>query len=161
MVDLELNLRSVYSKPAYVLAFGFGAGLAPKAPGTVGTVVAVPLYLLCAPLSWPLYLCVVALGIAVGVYVCGRAARALGVHDHPAIVWDEVAGFFLTMTAAPQGVVWLLLGFALFRFFDVLKPWPVGVADRRIHGGLGIMLDDVLAGVYAFLLLQLIVVVVG
>jgi phosphatidylglycerophosphatase A len=144
--------------PVHLLAFGFGLGLAPMAPGTFGTLAAVPLYLLLAPLPLPAYLGVVAAVSLAGIWICGRTSQDLGVHDHPGIVWDEIAGFLLTMTAAPPGWPWLLAGFVLFRLFDILKPWPIGWLDQRVKGGLGIMLDDLLAGLFAWLLLQLLAV---
>ena len=143
-------------KPIHLLAFGFGSGLAPVAPGTFGTLAAVPLYLLLAPLPLPAYLAVVTAVSLAGIWICGRASRDLGVHDHPGIVWDEIAGFLVTMTAAPRGWSWLLLGFLLFRLFDIFKPWPIGWLDRRVRGGLGIMLDDLLAGAFAWLVLQMV-----
>ena len=141
--------------PVHLLAFGFGSGLAPVAPGTFGTLAAIPFYLLMARLPLAGYLLVLLLVILAGIRICGRASRDLGVHDHPGIVWDEFAGFFVTMIAAPPGWPWILAGFALFRFFDILKPWPIGWLDRRVGGGLGIMLDDLVAGLYAWLLLWL------
>jgi phosphatidylglycerophosphatase A len=140
--------------PVHFLSLGLGSGLAPVAPGTFGTVAALPLYLLLRPLELGAYLAVVAALFLLGVALCGRTARALGVHDHPAIVWDEVVGYLVTMTAAPGGWFWPLVGFALFRLFDIVKPWPVRTADRRVGGGGGIMLDDLLAGLYAALVLQ-------
>lgn len=141
--------------PAQFLALGFGSGLAPRAPGTFGTLAAVPVYLLLRPLTVPVYLVVLAVLFAVGVWVCGHTARQLGVHDHPAIVWDEVVGFLLTMLLAPPGLIWLLLGFVLFRFFDIIKPWPISALDRRVEGGMGIMVDDVVAGLFALACLQI------
>ena len=140
---------SLLRDPGHFLALGFGSGLAPRAPGTFGTLAAIPVYLLCAQLASPAYLLVVAGLFLLGVYLCGRTARSLGVHDHPGIVWDEVVGFLLTMAFAPPGWWWIVLGFAAFRLFDIWKPWPIRVLDRRVHGGLGIMLDDVLAGLAA------------
>ncbi|MGD8828057.1 MAG: phosphatidylglycerophosphatase A, partial [Gammaproteobacteria bacterium] len=125
-----------------------GAGLAPKAPGTAGTVVAIPLYLLLAGLAWPWRLGILGLASLAGFVICGSAARRLGVHDHPGIVWDEICGYLLTMLLAPDGVLWILAGFVFFRIFDIVKPWPVNLADRRVAGGVGIMLDDLLAGAY-------------
>ncbi len=142
--------------PVHLLAFGFGSGCAPVAPGTFGTLTAVALYV---PLSWlPLawYLLVLGLVIVAGIWLCGRTSKDLGVHDHGGIVWDEFAGYFVTMIAAPPGWISLALGFVLFRLFDIWKPWPIRLLDRRVGGGLGIMVDDLLAGVYALLLLQLI-----
>lgn len=140
--------------PLHLLAFGLGSGFVPKAPGTAGTLVGIPLFLLLSdlPLAW--YLAVVALLFAVGIPLCTRVSRDLGVHDHGGIVWDEIVGFLVTMTAAPPGVLPLMLGFVLFRLFDILKPWPIRALDRRIGGGLGIMLDDLVAGLFAAAVLQ-------
>ena len=131
------------------IAFGAGAGLAPRAPGTAGTAVAIPIYAAVAGEPVAVYLLAVALVVAVGVWTCGRTARDLGLHDHPGIVLDEIAGFLVTMTALPFEWPWIVAGFVTFRFFDIAKPWPISLADRRIGGGLGIMLDDVLAGALA------------
>ena len=146
------------SNPVHFLALGFGSGLLKPAPGTWGTLAAVPLYLIFVHLN-PIgalgELAMAILLFGVGVYLCGKAASDVGVHDHPAIVWDEIAGFFITMIAVPPGWFYLLLGFALFRLFDILKPWPIKAIDRSVHGGLGIMLDDVLAGIMACLTIHL------
>lgn len=142
--------------PVHLLAFGFGSGLSPKAPGTMGTVAAIPLYLLLQGLSPELYLLVLTLACILGIFICGQASRDLGVHDHPGIVWDEFCGFWLTMVAAPPGWPWIILGFILFRLFDIWKPWPIGWLDARIDGGTGIMVDDIMAGLYALALLQLV-----
>lgn len=158
-MEKTLN-RTVLTSPVHFLAFGFGSGLSPKAPGTMGTLAAIPLYLLLMNLSLMGYLLAVLLISVAGIWICGESSRRLGVHDHGGIVWDEFAGFLLTMTAAPQGWAWIVLGFALFRLFDIWKPWPVRVADRQLHGGLGIMLDDILAGIYAWLVLQAVAYVV-
>jgi phosphatidylglycerophosphatase A len=153
----KLSLKN----PVHFLALGFGSGLAAKAPGTFGTLAAVPLYLLLAPLSLPWYLAITVFCSVIGIYICGKAAKDMGVHDHGAIVWDEVAGLLITMIAAPQGWLWLAIGFGLFRFFDIVKPWPILWLDAKVHGGFGIMIDDVLAGVFAFLSLQLIIFWLG
>ena len=141
--------------PAHCLSLGFGAGLSPTAPGTVGTLVAVPLYLALAQLAWPWYLAIVAIGFCGGIWLCGYTSKALGEHDHGGIVWDEIVGYWVTMIAAPPDWQWILLGFVLFRVFDILKPWPVRIADRSIPGGLGIMFDDLLAALYALAGVQL------
>ncbi len=158
-MEKTLN-RTVLTSPVHFLAFGFGSGLSPKAPGTMGTLAAIPLYLLLMNLPLTGYLLAVLLISVAGIWICGESSRRLGVHDHGGIVWDEFAGFLLTMTAAQQGWAWIVLGFALFRLFDIWKPWPVRVADRQLHGGLGIMLDDILAGIYAWLVLQAVAYVV-
>lgn len=153
--------RPSLGNPVHLLAFGFGAGCAPRAPGTVGTLVGVALYLPLSLLSPGPYIAVVAALSALGVWLCGRAARDLGVHDHPGIVWDEIAGYLLTMFLAPAGWIWIVLGFGLFRLFDIWKPWPIGWLDRRVGGGLGIMLDDLLAGLCAAVCLQLLALYLG
>lgn len=135
--------------PVHLLAFGFGAGLSPRAPGTVGTLVAIPLIMSIAPFSLMVKLLVVSLLLVAGIFICDASAKRLGVHDHAGIVWDEITGFAITMLAVPLTWYWLLLGFALFRFFDIVKPWPIREADHSLKGGLGIMLDDVIAGVFA------------
>ena len=144
--------------PLGFFALGFGSGLVPLAPGTAGTLAAVPLYLLLQPLTVNLYLALVVVLFIAGIPICTYAARHMGAHDHPAIVWDEVVGFLVTMSFAPSGWLWVVVGFALFRFFDVLKPWPIRWCDQRVHGGFGIMLDDLIAGVFAAAVLQLLVV---
>ncbi|WP_457668688.1 phosphatidylglycerophosphatase A family protein [Thiolapillus sp.] len=141
--------------PVHLLAFGFGSGCAPFAPGTWGTLLAVLLYLPLSllPLGW--YLWVLVLVILSGIWLCGRTSRDLGVHDHGGIVWDEFAGYFVTMIAAPAGWWWIITGFLLFRLFDIWKPWPIGWLDKRVKGGLGIMVDDLVAGGYAWLVMHL------
>ncbi len=142
-----------WRNPIHHLAFGFGSGLAPRGPGTAGTLVAVFLFWgLLQYLSFNNLLLVVALAFVAGVGICGVASKRLGVEDHPGIVWDEFVGYWLTMCFAPPGFFWMLVGFVVFRFFDILKPWPISWIDRRVSGGLGIMLDDLLAGAYAGLL---------
>ena len=149
---------SVWRNPIHFLAFGLGSGAAPWAPGTVGTAAAVIPYLLWFQywsIGW--FLLLIAVTFVVGVWLCEKTSEDLGVHDHSGIVWDEFVGYWLTMLLAPQGWEWALVGFVLFRFFDVLKPWPVKWADRRVAGGFGIMVDDLLAGVYAWIVLQVLV----
>jgi phosphatidylglycerophosphatase A len=157
VASTSVSARTVFYSPIHLLAFGFGSGLAPKAPGTVGTLAAVPFYLLMQPLSLSSYLVIVLIAFALGVWVCGESAKRLGEHDYGGIVWDEFVGFWITMMAAPTGWGWIVLGFVLFRLFDIIKPWPIKVADQQVQGGLGIMLDDVLAGIMAGFCLQLIV----
>ncbi|MDH3219950.1 MAG: phosphatidylglycerophosphatase A [Gammaproteobacteria bacterium] len=147
--------------PLHLLSLGFGSGLAPVAPGTCGTLVAIPLYLLMAQLDPAWYIVLVALSFGGGIYLCQYTSNALKLHDHPAIVWDEFVGFWITMIAVPTTWQWILLGFVLFRVFDIIKPWPVGVADAKMKGGFGIMIDDVLAGLYALACMQLALLAVG
>jgi len=157
----EALARVSLKNPVHFLALGFGSGLAAKAPGTFGTLAAVPVYLLLSQFSLEVYLAVTLLACIGGIYLCGKTSKDMGVHDHGAIVWDEVAGLLITMIAAPAGVLWLLLDFVLFRIFDIFKPWPIRVLDAKVHGGLGIMADDILAGIFSMLSLQAIVWAVG
>jgi phosphatidylglycerophosphatase A len=154
-------LLSDLKDPVNFLALGFGSGLSKYAPGTMGTLVAVPLYLLLQPLSLIVYVAVAVVVTLIGIWICDRSANTLGVHDHPGIVWDEIAGYLITMIAAPTGWQWVVLGFVLFRLFDIWKPWPIKVIDRQVAGGFGIMLDDVVAAVFAWGVLQLIVLLVA
>ena len=141
--------------PMQFLAFGFGSGLSPKAPGTAGTLVAIPIYLLIADLSLLHYTLFIAVTSLLGIWICGVASRQLNVHDHPGIVWDEFVGYWITMWAVPADWTWIIAGFVAFRVFDIVKPWPVSVLDRRVGGGLGIMVDDMLAGVMACITLHI------
>lgn len=150
----QVTPASVWRNPVHFLAFGLGSGAAPKAPGTFGTLAAVPLYLLIEPLSASYYAAFLLVTFLLGIYLCGKTSADMGVHDHGGIVWDEFVGYWITMFLAPQGWSWIVLGFLLFRFFDIVKPWPIGWADKKVDGGLGIMLDDVLAGIMAFVCLQ-------
>ncbi|MCU7932288.1 MAG: phosphatidylglycerophosphatase A [Candidatus Thiodiazotropha sp. (ex Codakia rugifera)] len=136
-------------KPVHLLAFGFGSGLLPKAPGTYGTLVGIPFYLLIQPLPQAYYLLFVLLAFVAGIRICQKTSDDLGIHDHGGIVWDEIVGYLVTMAFAPAGWVWILVGFLLFRLFDILKPWPIRWIDHKVGGGLGIMLDDLLAGIFA------------
>jgi phosphatidylglycerophosphatase A len=145
----RVSPRRVFSDPVLLLAFGFGSGLAPKAPGTAGTLVAIPLYLWLSHFSEAGYLLTLAVLTLAGIWLCGRASAKLGVHDHPGIVWDEFAGYLVTMIPASGSWISVLAGFLLFRLFDIWKPWPIRVADKKVTNGLGIMLDDLLAGALA------------
>lgn len=140
-------------QPVHLLAFGFGAGLSPKAPGTCGTLIAVPIVLGVMHFGWTAHLLFTIAACVAGIYICGESARRIGVHDHPGIVWDEIAGFAVTMLAARALWYWVLCGFVLFRLFDIVKPWPIREVDHSLGGGLGIMLDDIIAGIFAALVL--------
>ena len=147
---MSLQMRN----PVHLLAAGFGSGLTAKAPGTAGTVLGVLVYLPLSGLPVASYvgLCI-ALFIA-GVWICGRAADDLNEHDHPSIVYDEVVGYLVTMVALPVQWPWIVAGFTLFRIFDIIKPWPISVLDRRVKGGFGIMIDDLAAALLALCLLH-------
>ncbi|MDN3651659.1 phosphatidylglycerophosphatase A [Thalassotalea ponticola] len=146
------NLRH----PVHFLALGFGTGLAPKAPGTVGTLAALPFILLLSQLSVNVYVIATVVMAIVGVWICAKASADAKVHDHGAIVWDEVVGYTITMAAIPVSWQSLLVGFVIFRIFDIVKPWPISVIDKKIDGGFGIMLDDIVAGILALALMHLI-----
>jgi len=143
--------------PLHFLSLGFGSGLSPFAPGTFGTLVAIPLYLLIYGLSLEWYLLITLVAFVAGVFLCDSTSKALGVHDHSGIVWDEIVGYMITMIAVPFDWLWIAAGFVLFRFFDILKPWPIKWADRQLAGGFGIMFDDVLAGIFALIVLHLLI----
>ncbi len=142
------------------VATGFGVGRAPFAPGTCGTLLGIPLYLLLRELPIGAYAAAVLLLFAAGVWFCGIAERRLGQHDHPAIVWDEVVGYLITMWQAPPGWMWIVVGFVVFRLFDIWKPFPLPQLER-LPGGLGVVADDAGAGLYAFAVMQLVVWVAG
>lgn len=150
------------SNPWHVFAVGFGSGLSPLVPGTMGTLASVPFALLLSGVSPLVYCLVVLLACVIGVKICDLTARDMGVHDHGSIVWDEFAGFWITMIPvvlfAPVALDWhyWLTGFVLFRFFDMVKPWPISWLDKKVHGGLGIMIDDIVAGVISAIGLLLI-----
>ncbi|WP_445766054.1 phosphatidylglycerophosphatase A family protein [Rheinheimera sp.] len=151
MTEHAFNLKKWYQ----FLALGFGSGLARKAPGTFGTLAAVPLVALLLWAGNTYLLVFVILGALLGVYICERTTKDIGVHDHGAIVWDEIIGLGITMLWVPLHWQTLVLGFVLFRLFDIVKPWPISWLDKKVHGGVGIMLDDVVAGVFALVALQL------
>ena len=144
------------AQPVHLLALGFGSGLAPVAPGTFGSLVGLAIALALAPLGLAWNLLAVVVATVAGIWICGESARRLGVHDHPAIVWDEVAGMMIAMLAAPDAWWGAPVAFVLFRIFDIAKPWPIREIDHGMGGGAGIMLDDVLAGLFAALGLLLI-----
>lgn len=156
-LKVQPSWRFLFSHPAHLLAFGFGSGLARKAPGTFGTLVAFPMYWYLAPrLSDALFILVLIWAFAIGVWVCDITGRALGVSDYGGIVWDEIVAMLLVLFFTPPGFAWALLAFALFRFFDIVKPQPIRHFDRTLHGGLGVMFDDLLAAGYALLCLAVI-----
>ena len=151
-------IRLILTTPEHFIAFGFGSGLAPKAPGTFGTLVGLPFYFALAGLPLPAYLFGCLLLFAFGCWVCGRSAHLLSVHDHGGIVFDEIVGFCVTAVPLiiwPVSPLWLIAAFVLFRFFDIVKPWPIRWLDAKVHGGFGIMVDDLIAGVFAAAVLAL------
>lgn len=148
--------KAVWYNPLYFIGFGLGSGAAPFAPGTFGTLMAIPFYLLLRPLPLLYYLLFTIIFIAASSWLCDYLSRQLHEHDHPGMCIDEFAGFFVTMINAPHGWGWVLLGFLLFRLFDVWKPWPIRYIDEKIHGGFGMVLDDVIAGLFGMTIIQFI-----
>lgn len=145
------TLKRVYGDQVLLLATGFGSGLVPRAPGTAGTVTGAALWLgVLVHAPWSLQTLAVALAVTGGTWLCAAAmSRLEGVHDHPVIVWDEIAGIWLALWLVPPGWIAWLAALALFRALDIVKPWPIGLIDRRVRGGLGVMADDLLAGAIA------------
>lgn len=152
--SVKVTFVELLKRPTCLLAYGFGSGLAPKAPGTFGTLAAIPLYLLMQDLALLPYLVVLVVTFVAGIWICQKAVDWLGQEDPSAVVWDEFVGYWVTMIAAPAGWHWLVIGFILFRIFDILKPWPISWCDKKLHGGFGIMLDDVVAGLIALACMQ-------
>ena len=149
--------RSIWTNPVHFIACGFGIGAIPWMPGTFGTAAGVVLYLILSPLPVWAYSIITFLLIVAGVFLCDITNRGFGTDDHPAAVWDEIASFLIVMIAIPKTWVFILIGFLLFRFFDIVKPWPIRWMDKHIHGGVGVMLDDVVAAIFSWIILQLIV----
>jgi phosphatidylglycerophosphatase A len=149
--------RRLLATPAGWIACGFGSGLTPKAQGTFGSLAAIVPWLLMRELSVPAWLTIIVVSFAIGVWACDVAGRVLGVADHRSLVWDEFVGLWITLLPALVAPWWAIVaGFALFRLFDVWKPWPIAWFDRRVKGGFGVMLDDVIAGLFAGVVLFLI-----
>jgi phosphatidylglycerophosphatase A len=143
------DLRFVLSSPAAFLTLGGGAGLVPRAPGTAGSLLAVPMVLILQGLPLPWQIAVWVAMCVAGVWLCDRVGKRLGDADHPAIVWDEICGTTIVLLLAPPGLGWMLAGFLAFRVFDIVKPWPINVIDRRFANGFGAMGDDLMAAAYA------------
>jgi phosphatidylglycerophosphatase A len=147
---MKPDRQFLFAHPAHFLAFGFGAGLAKKAPGTWGTLVALPLFFALQLFGVPIITWLaIAVLFGVGVWASDVAGKALGVADHGGIVIDEVVAFMLVLAITPKTWLWVLFAFLLFRFFDIVKPWPISLADKKIKGGFGVMFDDLLAALFA------------
>jgi phosphatidylglycerophosphatase A len=147
--------RSVWEKPTHFIAFGFGSGAIPVAPGTFGTFMAIPFYLMMQPLSTGHYFILLIIITALSMWLCDKVSKEINVHDHQGMCLDEIVGYLVTMFSAPHGFRWMLWGFLLFRLFDIVKPWPINLIDQKVKGGVGVILDDVLAGIYSFIVLHI------
>lgn len=157
VLKVKPSWRFLFSHPAHMLSFGLGLGLVPRSPGTAGTLLAFPFFWYLSPrLSDAMFLFVLIWMFAIGVWVCDITGKALGDADYGGIVWDEVVAFLLVLFFTPEGLIWQLLAFSLFRFFDIVKPQPIRHFDSHWHGGLGVMFDDLLAAGYTLLCLAFI-----
>jgi phosphatidylglycerophosphatase A len=155
-MDKHLRAKVSLKNPWHFAAFGFGAGLIPFMPGTFGSLVAIPLLIAMSYLNDYWFISITVLSFILGIKICQKASDAMGMHDHGSIVWDEIAGMFVTFLFIPISITTLVAGFLLFRLFDILKPWPIRVFDKNVHGGFGIMIDDIVAGAMACICLHLI-----
>ena len=149
------TFRKLLSNPVHFLAFGFGSGLFAKAPGTAGTLLGILIWIFLVKLSLVAYIIITVAAALTGIYICGKTSRDLNVHDHSGIVWDEIVGIWLAMILVPVSWGWILASFLIFRFFDILKPWPISWLDKNVSGGIGIMADDLLAGGFTAIVLYL------
>lgn len=146
---------SIWQKPTHFIAFGFGAGALPIAPGTFGTLMAIPFYLCMHLLPIYVYLGVLVIVTIVSMWLCQNVSKEIAVHDHQGMCLDEIVGFLVTMFAVPFKLKYIVLGFILFRLFDIWKPQPIRFLDEKIKGGVGMILDDVLAGIYSCIILHI------
>jgi phosphatidylglycerophosphatase A len=147
--------HSVWTNPLHFIAFGFGSGAMPFAPGTFGTLMAIPFYLLLAPLPLVWYVTIVAIIVVASIWLSEKVSKQIAIHDHPGMCIDEIVGYLVTMIAAPAGWVWILIGFLLFRFFDIVKPPPINLLDQHVGGGFGVIIDDVVAGLFSMVIIQI------
>ncbi|MFH2134594.1 MAG: phosphatidylglycerophosphatase A [Pseudomonadota bacterium] len=157
VLKVKPDWRFLFSHPAHMLSFGLGLGLVPRSPGTAGTLLAFPFFWFMSPrLSDAMFIFVLIWMYFIGVWVCDITGKALGEADFGGIVWDEVVAFLLVLFFTPDGLIWQLLAFSLFRFFDIVKPQPIRYYDSHWHGGLGVMFDDLLAAGYTLFCLAII-----
>lgn len=148
------NVQFLLQHPAHFFGLGFGSGLAPKAPGTFGTLVGLPLFWLVSVYILPIQLAVIAALFLIGIYFCDVTGKALGISDHGGIVWDEIVAMMLVLAFTPNQWHWWLAAFLLFRLFDIWKPFPIRQCDAKLKNGFGVMFDDLLAAIYAILSLK-------
>lgn len=146
---------SIWQKPLHFIAFGFGSGAMPFAPGTFGTLLAIPFYLALQHFPNGIYLAATLLIMLGSMWLCDKVSREIGVHDHQGMCIDEFVGFLVTMYAAPHGFKWIVIGFLLFRLFDIWKPQPIRYIDEKFTGGIGMILDDVVAGIFSCLVIHI------
>ena len=149
------QFKQLLLSPTLLLAFGFGSGLVKKAPGTFGTLAAIPIWYMMSNLNLLYYVVIIYVATVIGIFICEKASTELGVHDHGGIVWDEFVGFWIAMCPVSPSITNLLVGFILFRVLDIFKPWPISWFDKNIRGGFGIMIDDIVAGAVTALLMAI------
>lgn len=143
------DVKFLFQNPAHFFALGFGSGLVPKAPGTFGTLVGLPLFWLISAYSLNLQLFIISTLFLVGIYFCHTTGKSLGVSDHGSIVWDEIVAIMLVLTFAPNHISGWIVAFLFFRLFDIWKPFPIRQFDAKLKNGFGVMFDDLLAALYA------------
>ena len=153
---IQVSVKTL-KNPLHFFALGFGTGLLTKAPGTMGTLVGVLIYILLPSNNLILYFVIIISFFIFGIFCCDYTGKYLDNHDHPSIVWDEIVGYLVTMIMVPRDWIWILLGFVLFRAFDIIKPWPISLVDRKIQNGLGTMLDDFVAGIFSLIVIHVII----
>ena len=146
-LKIEIPVKMLLN-PVHFFSLGFGSGLTPKLPGTAGTLIGALVFILMPDMNWIAYLAIVICAFLFGIFCCQYTAKSLNVHDHPSIVYDEIVGYLVTMFMVPKDWVWILVGFILFRAFDILKPWPISAIDSHVKNGIGIMLDDLICLLY-------------
>jgi len=147
---------TVWTKPSHFVAFGFGSGTMPFAPGTFGTLMAIPFYLVLSLLPNFYYFIVLLFIIAGSMWLCDKVSQEIKIHDHPGMCIDEFIGLFVALYGAPRGLWPIILGVLLFRLFDIWKPWPINVLDKKVKGGFGMIIDDVVAGIFSLIILHLV-----
>ncbi|PPC88694.1 MAG: phosphatidylglycerophosphatase A [Methylotenera sp.] len=149
------SFKLLVAHPAHFFALGFGSGLVPKAPGTFGTLIGLPLFWLMLDLTFATQLTIILSLFLLGIYCCDKTGKALGVSDHGGIVWDEIVAIMLVLTFTPNQWIWWLFAFVLFRLFDIWKPYPIRQFDAKLKNGFGVMFDDLLAAIYAIVSLKI------
>lgn len=156
----QLREHQVWKNPWHFIAFGFGSGLLPVMPGTYATLVAIPIFLVLQSFGWIIYAIAILVLTLFGIWLSDKVSKDIGIHDYPGMNFDEIVGYLVTMFLAPPTWFWVLIGFGLFRLFDILKPWPINWVDKNVKGGVGVILDDVIAGLLSFIVIQIALFVV-
>lgn len=156
----QLLEHKVWKNPWHFIAFGFGSGLLPVMPGTYATLVAIPIFLVLQSFGWIFYAIATLVITVFGMWLSEKVSKEIGIHDYPGMNFDEIVGYLVTMFLAPASLIWVIIGFCLFRLFDILKPWPINWVDKNVKGGVGVILDDVIAGLLSFIVIQIALFVV-